>query len=703
MIPNPFRKFDLDKMRRSSDQLNQTMDYANEVSKRLIIFAVIICILFGAVFVRLLQIQVLSHEEYTAKMEAYNTTTQSSSTPRGQIYDRNGNVIAATVVSHNIIYTQPESITTSQRWELAQRFAAGFDVDKNELSSAQRKDLYIFLHTLLDPQDDGYACNDLLSEEELSAYLSGAWGEEAESRRTELLYERISEEMLEKTLTDGEEAGYVVYSRMVNGTSGQSKTILEDVDDDTVAYLVEHKSEFPGFDVDLGSWKREYPYGDTLRDVLGNVTTSTQGVPAELSDYYQALGYPLNARVGSSGLEYQYEGLLSGTRKLSSIDYDEEGNAIISDDSSGRKGYDIYLTIDIELQQRLDEIVKETLEDAADNPYRQDFTTLFVCLMNPKTGEIYAMSGYQRNKETDKVTPFASGNYLSYTNPGSIVKGATLYMGLNEGVVEPGEIINDAPMHIQGTPVKASYQNYGPVNDVKALEVSSNVYMFHIAIRLAGGTYEPYQSLGIADPASTFTLMRQYYSMFGLGNITGLDVPNEVGGYVGYSTEVGKLLDFAIGQYDMYTPIQILQYVSTLANDGTTLKPHLFSYATEVNSTNVVASYQNQVVSTLQGNVSYLERVQEGFRACVTSGNCGSSIKSASQAIAAKTGTAEVGESTSTALIGYGPYDDPNVAFACIAPTSSDTGSNLQSNVCSTQVMGPVLDKYFSIMEEEED
>ena len=701
MIQNPFRKFDLDKMKRSSDQLNQTMDFSTEVSKRLIVFAVIICILFSAVFVRLFQIQILDHDAYTIKMENFNTTTQSSSTPRGQIYDRNGKVIAATVVSHNIIYTQPEEITTTERWELAIEFAKAFDVDKNELSTSQRKDLYIFKHILLDSSDPSYACNDLLTEEELYNYKNNVWGDDSESKRTEILYERITEEMLDEELTEQEEAGYVVYYRMINGTTGQSKTILEDVDDDTVAYLVEHKTDFPGFDIDLGSWKREYPYGDTLRDVLGNVTTSTQGVPAELADYYQALGYPLNARVGSSGLEYQYEGLLSGTQKVSTVDYDEEGNAIIQEKTAGKKGYDIYLTIDIELQQELDKIVKETLENAVSNAHRQNFTTLFVCLMNPSTGEIYAMSGYQRDKETNKVTPFASGNYLSYTNPGSIVKGATLYMGLNEGVVEPGEIIVDEPMYIVGTPVKASYTNHGAINDIKALEVSSNVYMFHIAIRLAGSTYVPHQSLGISDPSSTFDLMRQYYSMFGLGNVTGLDVPNEVGGYVGYSTEAGKLLDFAIGQYDMYTPIQILQYVSTIANDGTTLKPHLFSYATEVNSTNVVASYKNQLVSTLSGNLDYLDRVQQGFRACVTSGNCGTAINAVSEKIAAKTGTAEVGDSTSTALIGYGPYDDPNMAFACVAPTSSDTGSNLQSNICTTEVMGPVLEKYFSIMNEE--
>ena len=174
MIPNPFRKFDLDKMRRSSDQLNHTMDFASVVSKRLMVFAVVICVLFGAVFLRLFQIQVLSHEEYTAKTESYNTVTQSSSTPRGEIYDRNGKVIAKTVVSHNIIYTQPESITTQEKWDLAKQFASTFDVDPDELTMSQRKDLYIFLTSLLDADDSSYQCNDLLSEEELEQYNSGA-------------------------------------------------------------------------------------------------------------------------------------------------------------------------------------------------------------------------------------------------------------------------------------------------------------------------------------------------------------------------------------------------------------------------------------------------------------------------------------------------------------------------------------------------
>ena len=243
MIPNPFRKFDLDKMRRSSDQLNQTMDFASVVSKRLMVFAIVICVLFGTVFIRLFQIQVLSHEEYTAKTESYNSVSQSSSTPRGEIYDRNGNVIARTVVSHNIIYTQPESITTQEKWELAKQFAATFDVDPDELTLSQRKDLYIFLTTLLDSSDPSYNCNDLLTDEEQAQYASGEWGDEAESRRTQLLHERITSDMLDEALDDEEKAGYVIYSRMVNGTLQQSKTVLEDVDDEKVA--VRHTGQEP--------------------------------------------------------------------------------------------------------------------------------------------------------------------------------------------------------------------------------------------------------------------------------------------------------------------------------------------------------------------------------------------------------------------------------------------------------------------------
>ena len=178
-------------------------------------------------------------------------------------------------------------------------------------------------------------------------------------------------------------------------------------------------------------------------------------------------------------------------------------------------------------------------------------------------------------KSDDEIINYASGNYLEGYTPGSVVKGATVFMGLNEGVVKKEEQIFDGPMRIRGTPQIASYRNYGNVDAVNALRVSSNIYMVNIAIRLAKSTYVPNGPLLIDDAAAVFKLMRNYYSMFGLGVLTGLDVPNEQLAFTGNRETAGDLLYFSFGQYDNYTPIQLLQYVSTIANGGKKVKPRL--------------------------------------------------------------------------------------------------------------------------------
>ena len=95
------------------------------------------------------------------------------------------------------------------------------------------------------------------------------------------------------------------------------------------------------------------------------------------------------------------------------------------------------------------------------------------------------------------------------------------------------------------------------VDDVSALQVSSNVYMFNVAIRLAGSSYVEKEPLAVADLQGTLNLMRSYYSMFGLGNKTGVDVPNESSSYMGYGSEPGMLLNYSIGQFDMYTQLMV--------------------------------------------------------------------------------------------------------------------------------------------------
>ncbi len=113
----------------------------------------------------------------------------------------------------------------------------------------------------------------------------------------------------------------------------------------------------------------------------------------------------------------------------------------------------------------------------------------------------------------------------------------------------------------------------GTINELTALKQSSNVYMFKTAIAIGGGVYRPHAPLRINPEA--FATIRHYFSQFGLGVKTGIDLPNELSGFQGQSTRGGFLLDLAIGQYDMYTPMQLAQYVSTIANGGYRMKPQL--------------------------------------------------------------------------------------------------------------------------------
>lgn len=687
MIRNPFRDLDQKKLSRSSDVLKTQNDYFKIVNRRIFIFGIIICLIFAVVSVRLVFLQIRNQEDYAAKLENYSSQKQTDSTARGEMVDRNGKVIAKTVSSHNIVYFPPKDTTSEEQWKLAQTFAKDFKADHKGMTNSDYQDLYMFLHK--DEKGNKDSGQNLLSEQEKETLTA----EEQEKK----IRSRITMKMVDELADDDTKDAFSVYLSMRKLPNNQNKVILEDVDSDSVAKLMESKDKYRGFDVNLGSWKREYPYKDTLRDVLGSITTSKQGVPSELRSYYEAMGYSLTDRVGQSGLEKQYEDLLSGTPRVSEISYDSDGTAIMNETSSGKNGYDLHLTIDVELQKKVDDILEDTLKKYAGTAGREKFKKAIVVLMNPQTGEIYAMSGKYLD-EDGKIQNYSSGAYLDAFASGSVVKGATVYMMLDQGIQTRYSVEQDEQMKIAGTKVKGSFNSYGPVNAIRALGVSSNVYMFKSVIKLAGGTYAYDQPLGITNEMAqkTFKLMRNYYSMFGLGTKTGLDVPNEAQGFTGNTQQAGLLLDYAIGQYDNYTPIQLVQYAATIANGGKKVQPKLVDTATEVNTDYTVYENKTQVLSALPGSKEDLETIQMGFREVVAGEHAIDPIKSLDVQVAAKTGTAEVGNYTNASLVGYAPYDkEAKVAFACSVPESATNDQSVAGNLCAYNIMPEVLKEFF--------
>ena len=297
--------------------------------------------------------------------------------------------------------------------------------------------------------------------------------------------ERIPCEYIDGYSLLDKEAAYI-YKLMNNGYSYSEKVIKKNnVSDLEYAMIAENLDVLPGFSVKL-DWEREYLYGNTFRTILGNVSDSEAGIPYELKNYYLNKGYELNDRVGTSYLEYQYEDILRGNKnKYQVID----GKYVLIEE--GTRGNDIKLTIDIKLQEQVEKILEEELLATKGEPNTKYYNKSFVIISNPNTGEILAMAG--------KQIVFSGGSYKFYdftpgitTTPvvvGSVVKGASHIVGYNNGGLSIGEVRNDACLKIASTKEKCSWKYLGTLNDITALQYSSNTYQYNTAIKVAHGNY----------------------------------------------------------------------------------------------------------------------------------------------------------------------------------------------------------------------
>ena len=250
----------------------------------------------------------------------------------------------------------------------------------------------------------------------------------------------------------------------------------------------------------------------------------------------------------------------------------------------------------------------------------------------------------------------------------------------------------------------------GRINDITALAYSSNVYQYKIAIKVGGGNYVYDKALTI-DP-SAFDKYRDMYKSFGLGVKTGIDLPNESLGYSGKSTLPGHLLDFSIGQYDTYTPIQISQYITTLANGGTRYRPYLLKevYKPDDNGNSFdekIYTTSTKVEGTVDVEKKYMDRVHEGLRETVSHGIGNGYMGNYDNISAGKTGTSQSfidtdgdgkvdTETISTSFVGYAPYDNPKMAIAVMSP-DIDNGNSTYASSINRRVSSAVVNKYFEL------
>lgn len=673
-------------------------DFGPIIDRRYRILIGLIIILMGVLISNLYYVQIVKHEYYNELLATLTlNVVEGETAPRGRIYDRNGILIVDNVPVKTISYKKITGTSMSEEISYAYKVAELIEVDYTELKDSVLRNFWVI-------NNNSIAKSKITSEE---------WKLFEERKLTsseidKMKLERITEEELAEYKELDKEAAYIYYL-MTNGYSFSEKTIKNvNVTDEEYAVIAENLSDLKGFNTKL-DWERYYPYDNYFRSILGSVSTSDSGVPAELKESYLAIGYQLTDRVGTSYIEYQYESLLRGTKTKYTISNTGEYEIL----EEGKRGNDIVLTIDIELQKAVEDlIIEELLYTKKNDRYTKYLDRAFVVIQNPNTGEILAMAGKQIVEENGqyKIYDFTPGVINSAVTPGSSIKAASHAVGYATGNLKIGEVRNDACIKLAATPLKCSYSRYGNINDLQALKYSSNTYQFHTAIKVGGAKYAYNQALKIDVKA--FDIYRTIFGEYGLGVKTGIDLPNETEGYKGTSTVSGLLLDFAIGQYDNYTSMQLSQYISTVANGGNRMKPYLLK-SVYMPTKDKLTSLVYQTTPVLLNSVSldsiYMNRIQEGLKMVLAPGGTGYNYVNSKYKPAGKTGTSQSfvdtdgdgiidTETLSTVLVAYAPYDNPTVTFAVVTPNVG-TGNitHAQMSKISQRLSQKVSKKYFEI------
>jgi penicillin-binding protein A len=670
----------------------------------IIFFAVFL--MFSLLVLRLGVVQIVHGENYKKEIERTEDVIVSQSVPRGRMFDRNGKVIVDNTPKNAITYTN-YGVSSKEMLEVAEKLALLIDLEPKKLPIRDQKDYW--LNKNPDRGDEKVPAEE---REKLKEKLEG---KEYDQKIYDLKLERITEEDLQE-LTDQDKEILAIYIAFNSGYALTPQIVKnEGVTDEEFAIVSENLQYLPGVNTTT-DWERTYTFDNTLKTILGKVTDTKEGIPKEQLDYYLARDYNRNDRVGKSYLEAQYEDVLHGQKSKIKNITDKSGNILNTEViSEGQRGKDLVLTIDMDLQLAVEKILEEELLKAKSTVRTGFLDRAFAVLMNPQTGEVLTMAGKQlaKNEETGKteMQDFAAGTITTSYNVGSSVKGATILTGFQTGAITPNTYIHDRPLKIKDTPLKGSYSNnLGTLDPVGALRVSSNVYMFETAIRIGGGRYEYDQPLRINS--SAFDTIRDSFSQFGLGTRTGIDLPNEQIGFKGQSKLPGFLLDLSIGQYDTYTPMQLAQYVSTIANGGNRVQAHLVTEIREPVMENdklgpLFEEIEPKILNRLDLKSGWMETVQKGFRQVVTSGTASRKFADAYYQPAGKTGTAqafydgpdrknykEPPSVINLSFVGYAPYNNPEVAIAVIVPWAYTGSSGHSANL---DIGRRAMDAYFEL------
>lgn len=671
----------------------------SHIPKRLNLLFFVTFICFTALFVRLGYLQLYQGENFKNLVQRTESTSSTGSVPRGMIYDSQGRILVGNQPELAILYTRDRDskVAPIDIVNVAKELASLIDIPVQDLTERDMKDYFIVVNTDMIRKR-------LTDEQKL---LSGSEAYEAQLNA-------VTEEDL--NFSHPELKIIALFKRMNSAFALSTITVKnKNVTQEEVARVSEQLGNLPGIEIGT-DWQRVYPQDEMLRSILGHVSTEQRGLPSESADELLIKGYAMNDRVGISYLEQQYEDALRGSKSIYNIVTDSADDILENELTfEGSKGDNLVLTIDTAFQAKLDEIAENALQNMTNRGLND---RIYIVAMNPKNGDILGISGkrFEYNANTDSynydvIIDDALGAINTSYGMGSSVKPAMVSMGYTEGVISmDNNILVDEPLKFQASQEKSSVFNRTgslPIDDIEALQKSSNIYMIKLAMMIGGqNDYQEDGRLNI-DP-NTIDILRANFAEFGLGTQTGIDLPNESAGYTPESELLVSALDLAYGQFDLYTPLQLTQFVSTIANGGTRYAPRIVKEVrgTDANGElgDVKTTIKPKIMNVINIDPNAMNRIQEGMLQVshTQDGTARYYFMNYPIDVGSKTGTTEAFYSgpiqyaanepvTNATYVGFAPFDDPEIAISVVVPYLAEEAWGRES----TKVAHEVMNAYF--------
>lgn len=624
----------------------------------LLVFFGAFLLLFAAV---LYDAQILHGGENRAKSISSNAASETVTASRGIITDRNGKVLVSNRLAYTLVFDRSGfaddaalNAAILRLVQLCEETGTGWN---DTLPIGRVGNFLRYSNARSETFDKFIEKNDL---------TSGASGRQLLSELRELYHVDESLSEREARLIVG--VRYELHSR-------DSYTFAEDVSTEVLSLITDGRYE--GVTIRTASAR---VYNTALAaHILGTIGPIWQEEWSSNEDTgyvgYADKGYSMNDLVGKDGVEKAFESYLRGT----------DGRRLITTDETGKITGELYtrepqpggtvaLTLDIDLQADVEAALAETISGMIDKDSNERGGAAAVVSVG--TGEVLALASYPTydlstfNEDYDELVndqrlPMFNRATQGIYAPGSTFKMVTAVAALESGIITPSSIIQDRGIYTyykDPQPMCWIYSQtgstHGRINVSQAITDSCNYFFYEVG-RLTG-----------------IRTLDSYASQFGLGQSTGIEIGDSSG--VLASPEWaeshdqewtdGQTITAAIGQsYNLFTPLQLANYVATLVGGGDHYQAHLLKNVKAYDNSRLLYMYDDNPINTVEMSDTTLSAVTRGMHELTVSGSVAYAFENCVVSAGAKTGSAQVGTDIANGVfVAYAPYEKPEIAVAIV-------------------------------------